>query len=110
MAAAVRYENWIAGKDLGHHPEDDPKTCKMSLAPQPSLDEFMVNKTNINELVKYGKHGGGGGADSVVLDIDRKKGVEKKKGTNFNSNFSYGYTKLETQVPVRTLLSHWGHG
>jgi len=46
-----RYENWIAGKDLGYHPEDDPKNNKMSLAPQPSLDEFMVNKTNLHELV-----------------------------------------------------------
>ena len=79
LVAAVRYENWIAGKDLGHHPEDDPKTCKMSLAPQPSLDEFMVNKTNINELVKYGKHGGGGGTLWSWISIERK-GFKRKKG------------------------------
>jgi hypothetical protein len=52
---SVRYENWIAGKDLGYHPEDDPKSNKMSLAPQPSLDEFMVNKTNLHELVNFYK-------------------------------------------------------
>lgn len=34
------------GKDLGYHPEDDPKTTKMSIAPPPSAEEFLINKTN----------------------------------------------------------------
>merc|ERR550519_835517 len=41
-----RYEAWLAGKDYGHHPCDDPKSGAMSLAPPPSAEEFLVNKTN----------------------------------------------------------------
>ena len=41
-----RYESWLAGEDLGHHPCDDPKTVAMSIAPPPSAEEFLVNKTN----------------------------------------------------------------
>jgi hypothetical protein len=41
-----RYENWLAGKDLGYHPEDDQKMSKMSIAPPPSAEEFLINKTN----------------------------------------------------------------
>jgi len=40
-----RYDNWLAGKDLGHHPCDDPN-MSMSIAPPPSAEEFLVNKTN----------------------------------------------------------------
>ena len=36
----------MAGKDLGYHPEDDPKMSKMSIAPPPSAEEFLINKTN----------------------------------------------------------------
>ena len=42
----VRYDNWLQGKDFGYHPEDDTKTCKMTLAPPPSAEEFLINKTN----------------------------------------------------------------
>ena len=41
-----RYELWLAGKDLGHHPCDDEKAVAPSVAPPPSADEFLVNKTN----------------------------------------------------------------
>jgi len=41
-----KYKNWLEGKDLGYHPVDDPKTSSMSLAPPPSAEEFLVNKTN----------------------------------------------------------------
>jgi len=41
-----RYDNWLQGKDFGYHPEDDTKTCKMTLAPPPSAEEFLINKTN----------------------------------------------------------------
>jgi len=41
-----KYNNWLEGKDLGYHPVDDPKTTSMSLAPPPSAEEFLVNKTN----------------------------------------------------------------
>ena len=41
----LRYDNWLAGKDLGHHPCDDPNMT-MSIAPPPSAEEFLVNKTN----------------------------------------------------------------
>jgi len=40
-----RYDAWLAGKDLGHHPCDDPNMA-MSIAPPPSAEEFLVNKTN----------------------------------------------------------------
>jgi hypothetical protein len=63
-----RYENWIAGKDLGYHPEDDPKISKMSLAPRPSLDEFMANKTNIHELVR--KHSKKSGYRTYLLLVN----------------------------------------
>ena len=36
----------MAGKDLGYHPEDDQKMSKMSIAPPPSAEEFLINKTN----------------------------------------------------------------
>ena len=48
----VRYEAWLAGKDYGHHPCDDPKSGAMSLAPPPSAEEFLVNKTNNDREVK----------------------------------------------------------
>jgi len=41
-----KYESWLAGEDLGHHPCDDPKTSAMTVAPPPSAEEFLVNKTN----------------------------------------------------------------
>jgi len=46
-----RYDLWLAGKDLGHHPCDDPKTQGMSIAPPPSAEEFLVNRTNNDEEV-----------------------------------------------------------
>ena len=36
----------MEGKDLGYHPEDDPKTTTMSIATPPSAEEFLINKTN----------------------------------------------------------------
>ena len=47
-----RYESWLAGEDLGHHPCDDPKTVAMSIAPPPSAEEFLVNKTNNDREVR----------------------------------------------------------
>jgi hypothetical protein len=41
-----RYDLWLAGKDLGHHPCDDPKSMGMTIAPPPSAEEFLVNRTN----------------------------------------------------------------
>jgi len=41
-----RYDLWLSGQDVGHHPCDDPKTTAMSVAPPPSAEEFLVNKTN----------------------------------------------------------------
>jgi len=41
-----RYELWLAGKDFGNHPCDDPKTTAKSVAQPPSAEEFLVNKTN----------------------------------------------------------------
>jgi len=46
-----RYDLWLAGKDLGHHPCDDPKTQSMTIAPPPSAEEFLVNRTNNDEEV-----------------------------------------------------------
>ena len=47
-----RYESWLAGEDLGHHPCDDPKTTGMTVAPPPSAEEFLVNKTNNDREVR----------------------------------------------------------
>jgi len=45
-----RYQDWIEGKDMGHHPEDDPKSAP-TLAPPPSVEEFLVNKSNQEEII-----------------------------------------------------------
>merc|ERR1719282_2267545 len=41
-----RYESWLAGEDLGHHPTDEQKTSAMTIAPAPSAEEFLINRTN----------------------------------------------------------------
>ena len=46
MFSNNRYELWLAGKDFGNHPCDDPKTTAKSVAQPPSAEEFLVNKTN----------------------------------------------------------------
>ena len=48
-----RYESWLSGEDLGHHPCDDPKTSAMTVAPPPSAEEFLVNKTNNDREVTH---------------------------------------------------------
>ena len=48
----------MAGEDLGHHPCDDPKTVAMTVAPPPSAEEFLVNRTNNDREV----------SDSLILD------------------------------------------
>jgi len=42
----ARYEAWLAGKDLGHHPEDDPRSMAASIAQPPTAQEYMENRTN----------------------------------------------------------------
>ena len=42
-----RYEAWLAGDDLGHHPEDDPRLVAPSIAPPPTAQEYMENRTNM---------------------------------------------------------------
>jgi len=44
-----RYEAWLAGSDLGHHPEDDPRLVAPSIAPPPTAQEYMENKTNMED-------------------------------------------------------------
>ena len=39
-----RYENWLNGKDYGRHPEEP--NAKLSPAPPPTAEEFMVNNKN----------------------------------------------------------------
>lgn len=41
-----KYEKWLAGEDLGHHPTDEQKTSAMTIAPAPSAEEFLINRTN----------------------------------------------------------------
>ena len=47
-----RYEKWLAGEDLGHHPTDEQKTSAMTIAPAPSAEEFLINRTNNDREVR----------------------------------------------------------
>ena len=49
-----RYEKWLAGEDLGHHPTDEQKTSAMTVAPAPSAEEFLINRTNNDREVGVG--------------------------------------------------------
>ena len=42
----------MAGEDLGHHPTDEQRTSAMTVAPPPSAEEFLVNRTNNDREVR----------------------------------------------------------
>ena len=46
-----RYEAWLAGRDYGHHPEDDPRSMSQSLAQPPTAQEYLENLTNTDTAV-----------------------------------------------------------
>merc|ERR1719234_524705 len=41
------YDAWLAGDDLGHHPEDDPRLGAPSIATPPTAQEYLENRTNM---------------------------------------------------------------
>ena len=45
-----RYEDWLAGRDYGCHPED-PAGSKATPAPRPTIEEFLNNKDNAGKLI-----------------------------------------------------------
>jgi len=61
------YEAWLAGDDLGHHPEDDPRLVAPSIAPPPTAQEYMENRTNM-------EHG-----ETVVPDCLLNPGKGKRR-------------------------------
>lgn len=42
-----RYDNWLMGKDLGHHPEEPER---FTFAPKPEIDKYSFNKANDTEV------------------------------------------------------------
>jgi len=91
-----RYDAWLSGKDLGHHPEDDPKSA-MTLAPAPSVEEFLVNKTNKEDIIP----------DCLMDDLidpmtgkkQRRHPIHVKKGKDKVSN----ETRKSTDEPSATV-------
>ncbi|TRY75737.1 hypothetical protein TCAL_09857 [Tigriopus californicus] len=44
-----RYDNWLAGQDYSRHPEEPD--ARLTVAPPPSIEEFLQNKSNHDKLI-----------------------------------------------------------
>lgn len=44
-----RYDNWLAGQDYSRHPEEPD--ARLTVAPPPSIEEFLQNKSNHDKII-----------------------------------------------------------
>lgn len=77
-----RYNSWLAGEDYGCHPEEP--NLKPTAAPRPSVEEFLQNKTNHDQLIPQ-----------CMLEPTKKRRhpIHKKKsnGNTFDTHSSFEY-------------------